>query len=181
MLLYLIKMTEQKRNFIRKAGRTLLVKFNETTDFDPTTHNLEGLQSHHSVERSNTTFLTFDDVPHSLNALRSLRKELGESARVKFAYYRVFFKMTGLTNSVEYNTVKTQHKELVGNSVLYYKLYRRNDEYVGSGEMTLDTKEAFDSLMTEETKQFSLECGVSGTHYRYNRNRHTAQETTEST
>ena len=178
-------MTEQQRtrNYIRKAGRTVLVKFSEQTEFDPTSYSLDGLQTHHCAEKSNSYFLTFDDVPHSLNGLRVLRKELGDSARVKFAYYRVFFKMNGLTNESDYNTVKTQHRELLssqGHQVLYYRLYRRNDEFVGSGDMTLDTMEGFDYLMSEN-REFTLDCGVSGTHYRYNRNRtpHTTQEETQ--
>jgi|SaaInlStandDraft_5_1057022.scaffolds.fasta_scaffold00837_15 DNA-directed RNA polymerase subunit L len=179
--------TEQRnKNFIRKAGRTILIKFNEPTKFDPMAFSLEGLKYHHIVEKSNSVFLTFDDVPHSLTALHNLRKELGQTVRIKFAYYRIFFKMTDLTNNIEYNTIKTQHTDFVsknGYNVLYYKLYRKNNEYVGSGEMTFDTKEGFDSLMTEETKQFTLECGVSGTHYRYNRNRnhHISQEINETT
>lgn len=174
---------QKKKNFIRKAGRTLLVKFNEQTDFDPSSYNLEGYQSHHVAEKSNSYFLTFGEVAQSLDALRKLRKELGDSARVKFAYYRVFFKMNGLVNETDYNTVKTQHRELLsnaGHNVLYYKLYRRNDTYVGSGDMTLDTKEAFDSVMGDN-HEFTLSCGVSGKHYRYNRTRNqTTQETTES-
>ena len=78
-------MTEQKtRNYIRKAGRTVLVKFSEQTDFDPTSYSLEGLTNHHCAEKSNSYFLTFDDVPHSLNALRTLRKEFGDNARIRF-------------------------------------------------------------------------------------------------
>ena len=73
---------------------------------------------------------------------------------------------------MDYNTVKTQHRDMVqskGNcSVLFYKLYRKDNKYLGCGDMTLDTKEGLDVLMsTDGLKTFTLECGVSGSHFHY--------------
>ena len=159
---------EKKEKSYVKAGRTLLVKVLNNNFSLP---ELDGLQSEYFADKSQSYFLVFDNVTNSLNSLKLLKKNHESDVRVKFAYYRVFFTMNDLTNEQDYNTVKTQHKELIesnNGSVLYYKLYRKNNEYIGCGDLTLDTKESFDLLMSEESqKKFSLECGVSGSHFRY--------------
>ena len=161
-------MEKKERSYVRKAGRTLLVKVLNSNFSLP---QLDGLQSEYFTDKSQSYFLVFDDVNNSLNALKMLKKTHESDVRVKFAYYRVFFTMNDLTNEQEYNTVKNQHKELIesnNGSVLYYKLYRKNNEYIGCGDLTLDTKESFDLLMSEDSlKKFNLECGVSGSHFRY--------------
>jgi hypothetical protein len=172
----------EKKNFIRKAGRTLLVRTDD--DFDPSGYT--GVQSHHQSEKNGHTsyFLTFDNTDHSLEALRSIRKQYDQNVRVKFAYYKIYFRMEGLDESSSYEDVKTQHRDFVhtntSGNVLYYRLYRKNDQFMGSGEMTLDTKQGFDELVSSNSnhKQYSLECGVTGTHYRYNRrsNEHSNQD-----
>ena len=167
-------MTESKpkKSFVRKAGRTLLVKV-LNGEFDVESMNFDGLTNQHFTEKSNSYFLTFDTVPHSLNALRQIRKTYDATCvRVKVAHYRVFFTLENLEESMDYNTVKTQHRDMVqsqGNcSVLFYKLYRKDNKYLGCGDMTLDTKEGLDLLMSSEgLKTFSLECGVTGTHFHY--------------
>jgi hypothetical protein len=166
-------MSDKKRNFVRKAGRTLLVR----TDEDFSSSGYDGLVNSHQVERNGHTsyFLTFDTSDHSLEALRSIRKQYGQDARVKFAYYKIYFRMEGLSSDSSYEDVKTQHREFVhtntSGQVLYYRLYRKDDQFVGSGEMTVDTKDGFDQLVGKESthKTFTLSCGVSGTHYPYRR------------
>lgn len=163
----------EKKNYIRKAGRTLLVRTDE--EFTPSSYT--GMTSHHHVERDghSSYFLTFDTSDNSLEALRSIRKQFGQDAHVKFAYYKIYFRMEGLSDSTSYEDVKTQHREMVHTNtsanVLYYRLYRKDDQFLGSGEMTVDTKEGLDELVGKESthKQFTLTCGVTGTHYRYRR------------
>ena len=177
-------MVENKRNFIRKAGRTLLVR----TDESFSASGYDGLVNSHQVERNghSSYFLTFDTSDHSLEALRSIRKQYGQDARVKFAYYKIYFRMDGLSSESSYEDVKTQHREFVHTNtsaqVLYYRLYRKDDQFVGSGEMTVDTKEGFDQLVGKESthKEYSLQCGVSGTHYRYRRQRPDQSEEAQS-
>lgn len=169
-------MTEPKKSFVRKAGRTLLVKVLHG-DFDVESMNLEGLVNKHFTDKSNSYFLTFDDSPHSLNAMNLIRNKYDSNVRVKIAHYRVFFTLENLEESMDYNTVKTQHRDMVQNkgncSVLFYKLYRKNDKYLGCGDMTLDTKDGLDLLMsTDGLKTFSLDCGVSGTHFHYRTQKH---------
>lgn len=164
---------KEKKSYVRKAGRTLLVKVLDTNFKLP--HNLEGLQTNYFTENSNSYFLTFDDIKNSLNALKLLRNDFDQQIRVKFAYYRIFFTLNDLNNSLEYNTIKSQHKAYIegnGGNVLYYKLYVKDNQYIGCGDMTVDTKETFDQLMSEENlKNFTLDCGLSGVHYKYRNNK----------
>jgi hypothetical protein len=164
-------MTEPKNSFVRKGGRTLLVKVLHG-DFNVESMNLEGIVNKHFTEKSNSHFLTFNDASLSLKAINVISNKYDSSVRVKIAHYRVFFTLENLEESMDYNTIKTQHSDMVeskGNcSVLFYKLYRKNNKYLGCGDMTLDTKEGLDILMSiEGLKTFSLECGVSGNHYHY--------------
>ena len=160
-----------KKSFARKAGRTLLVKV-LNGQFDVPGLNLEGLVNEHFTEKSNSYFLTFDNVQNSLNAMELIRTKYNFNVRVKIAHYRVFFTLENLEESMEYNTVKTQHCEVVQSkancSVLFYKLYRKDNKYLGCGDLTLDTKEGLDVLMSSEgLKTFTLDCGISGSHYHY--------------
>lgn len=169
------------KRYTRKAGRTLLVKTTSKQDFS----GLEGLVSTHLTERTNSYFLTFDNVTNAVNALRTLKNNHSD-IRVKFAHYRVFFTMQGLNDESDYNTVKTAHVDFIqsntGSNVLYYKLYRKNNSYLECGDLTLDTKEAFDTLMNsnEGHKNFSLDGGMSGVHYRYNRRSGDTQHTQQT-
>ena len=156
----------------QKSGRTLLVKSNGTIDkkvFD----GLEGLQNTFYTMKSNSYFLTFETSDKSYQSLQKLKLQLGSSVQLKFAHYRVYFTINGMTNDTDYNTIKSLHTGVIsqttGCNVLYYRLYRKNDTYLGCGDMTLDTKEAFDQLMNGELlKNFTLG-DITGTHYRYNK------------
>ena len=166
-----------KPRFVRKPGRTLLVQ--KTSDsFDSSVlEGLEGLTANHHTEKSNSYFLTFETLPHSMSAIRDLKADHSDSLRVKFAHYRVFFTLQGLNDNSDYSQVKTLHTEYISNlggSVLFYKLYRRQGSYLGCGELTIDTKETLDLLVDKENshREFTLQVGdeeLTGTHYRYNR------------
>ena len=85
--------------------------------------------------------------------------------------------MKGLTEETDYNTVKQEHtkyiEENTGGNVLYYKLYKKNNNYLECGDLTVDTKNCFDNLMTEDGgfRNYNLSESLSGKHFRYNRNR----------
>jgi hypothetical protein len=170
-----VEKTQQKRRPQTKAGRTLLVKpsgsqFNASV-FD----ELVGRQSTHHTEKSNSYFITFATPQESLTALKTLKTKHGQTLRVKFAHYRIFFKIEGLTNESDYNTIKKAHTELITKNnitnVLFYRLYRKNDSFIGSGDLTVDTKEGFDNLVdTEKLKNFTISESVKGVHYRYKKN-----------
>ncbi len=173
--------TTQKPQQRTKAGRTLLVKPSNTNFSTSLFDELEGLTSKHHIVKSDSHFLIFSSAKNALDALKKLKST--KNARVKFAQYRIFFKMDGLTDTTDYNSVKNAHTELVkkiGGDVLYYRLYRKDNKFIGCGDMTIDTKDAFDKLVGSEEnnlKQFKLDT-VSGTHFRYKKNSNSNEEDT---
>ena len=164
-------MTQQQRRPRTKAGRTLLVK-PSGQNFDASVfENLTGRQSTHHTEKSNSFFITFSTPKESLDALKNLKNKCGLSIRVKFAHYRVFFKVEGLVDTTDYNSVKASHsaliKEKAGTDVLYYRLYRKDNKYIGCGDFTIDTKESFDAVLNNDgLKNFTID-SLTGVHYRY--------------
>ena len=165
----------KKQNHPRtKAGRTLLVK-PSNGNFDVSIfESLAGLTSKHHTEKSNSYFIVFSTAQEALAALKTIKNKSGQSARVKFAHYRIFFKIEGLIDTSDYNAIKTAHTEMINKlttdnqgGVLYYRLYRKDTKFIGCGDMTVDTKEVFDKILTDDgLKTFTGE-GFSGTHYRY--------------
>jgi len=174
-----------KPRFVRKPGRTLLVQKTSNSFDSSVLEGLEGLTSNHHTEKSNSYFLTFETLPHAMSAIRDLKADNSDSLRVKFAHYRVFFTLQGLTDSSDYSQVKNSHTEYItnlGGSVLFYKLYRKQGSFLGCGELTIDTKDTLDLLVDREGehREFTLQVGdeqLTGIHYRYNRR--SRQEGTE--
>ncbi len=170
--------TEQSEQSTRRAGRTLLVKGQSlsTSLFE----GLQGLVNQAETKTTNSVFLTFDTSPNALNALRKLRTE-NQDLRVKFSHYRIFFTLTGLTDTSDYNQVKQdliQHVESKsGSQVLFLKLYRKDNHYMGCGDMTVDTLSGMTALLSKDggNKEFTIG-NLSGTFYRYNANKGQTQE-----
>ena len=156
-----------QRKSVRKAGRTLLVNSTSLGSYNGS--ELTGLQQ--ATQRENNLFLTFDTIPNAVNAFNKLRTE-HRDWRVKFSYYRVFFTMVGLSNTTDYNTVKQSLTNFVssksGSNVLYCKFYRKDNNYLGCGDLTVDTLDGMNHLLQKDggCKEFSFD-GLSGTFYRY--------------
>lgn len=161
--------TKQTTQTETRPGRTLLVK--SSNDMSTVFSSLSGLQDKAETKTSNSVFLTFDTPANATIALKQL--ETHTNVTVKYSYYRVFFTMTGLTDTSDYNTVKKDLTDYVvsktGGSVLYCKLYRKGDKYLGCGDFTLDTIASMNTLLSKETnlKNYSIN-GLSGAFYRYN-------------
>lgn len=157
-----------------KPGRTLLVKPN-TDNFDESLlTKLVGLSSEpHRSEKTNSWFLTFDTFENSETAFKVLSEM--SNLRVKYALYKIYCKFENLSDSNDYNDVKNMHTNLIESEddgkVLYYKLYRKNDKYLGCGELTVDTKKTFDYLLNTEDgmKKLSLGDNMEVTHFRFQR------------
>jgi hypothetical protein len=151
---------------IRKPGRTILIKtHNEITD------KFTGLTNSIYQNTNGTQFLIFDTVENATSAFDALKQNT--NIKVKYAHYRIFFTITGLDNTIDYTTLKNEHIQwLKSNSdadVLYYKQYRKGDNFIGCGDFTIDTKESMDKLLNkDELKQYSFN-KYSGTYYRYNK------------
>jgi hypothetical protein len=154
----------QKKNFNRKAGRTLLIKASEPlTLIYP--GQINSLQTNNNIQ-----FIIFDTIENSLNAYKIIKENC--DVQIKFAHYRIFFTINGIEENTDYNTVKNLHCEwLTANSdanILYYKLYLKNNKFIGCGEFTIDTKDSMDKLLNKDNglKQYTFD-KYSGTYYRY--------------
>lgn len=170
----------QKKKMVRKAGRTLLVSpSNGSSLSESTVSGLAGLSVSHST-KNGSYFLTFDSIENALGSFRKLRENHPE-LRVKFARYQIFFTVNGLTDSTDYSSVKKDISTFVekesGGNVLYFKLYRKGNKYLGCGDLTVDTKDSMDKLLNKESalKNFTLG-SLTGTFYRFNKTQSNNQD-----
>lgn len=157
----------QRKKFIRKAGRTLLVTLDNPDLFSSTGY--EGLES--TSTKNKSIFLTFDNITNSVKAYKKIRADYPDW-RVKFSYYKVFFTMVGLSNNNDYNTIKQSLSKFVSDNtnsnVLYCKFYRKDNNLLGCGDLTVDTVEAMKKLLSKDgLKDFSFD-SYSGTFYKFN-------------
>ena len=149
-----------------KPGKTLLVKPRDSKYVDESWLALDGLVDNgvSKTEKTGSYFLTFSDASKSEQALNQLKQTHSDDIMVKYAYYNVFFTFTNsLEKDTSYDVVKQLHstfvKENTNSEVLYYKLYRNKEgNYLSCGDITLDTKEALDKLLSKEYgfKEFDL-------------------------
>ena len=148
----------------RKSSRTLLLK--EVGDREFT---YEGLQQ---VEKSpqGNLFLVFDTLDNSRKAFKDLRIN---KVNCKYSYYKLFFKTTNLDTNKSYDELKSSFLKLLsdtvsGLNVLYFKYYRKEGNFTGSGDFVVDRKVDCDSIVKART----LKLGESElTYYRYRTNR----------
>ncbi len=159
----------------RKTGRTLLVIPSYNSSIDETlVSSLTGVESSFTT-KSNSLFITFDSIENSLSAFNKIRQDY-KHLKVKFSYYKLYFKVNGLTDSTDYSTAKNlliSHLEKEANcNVVYFKFYlgKTGNKFIGCGDFTVDTKESMDKLISKDSplKNFVLE-DLSGTFYRYNK------------
>ena len=156
----------RKKKIIRKTGRTIIVR--TENDFTPT--NLVGLVNYNKVDNEKY-FLLFDTLTNSNSAYKILKNDLNLS--VRYAYYRIFFKMSGIEETTDYTQIKNVHTNWIytnsGGTVLYYKQYKKDGKFIGCGDFSVDTKESMDKLLNkDELKTFSFDT-FTGTYYRYNK------------
>jgi len=181
-------------NKVVKPGRTLLVSpaSNGSSINESVVTGLTGLKNSFST-KNGSYFLTFDTIENSVSNFAKLQKE-NSDLKVKFSRYQIFFTIKGLNNKNDYTALKkliSEHVEQkTGGIVLYFKLYRRGDNYlfgtkgeepIGYGDLTIDTKESMDLLLNKEgpLKNYELKIentdadkavDISGTFYRFNKN-----------
>ena len=136
---------EEDRVSKRKVGRTLLIN-SESTGIEML---FEGIKSTHETS-SGSKFVIFDSTSNASSAYNSL---IEKGAKVKYSYYRVFFRLDNHDESLDYDTLKSQVcaklTELIPEiNILYFKFYTKNNKLIGSGDFTIDTKETLDTLLT---------------------------------
>jgi hypothetical protein len=162
--------TPMQKKSVRKAGRTVLVNSSSLGPY--VGGDLVGLQTH--TVKENNLFLTFDTIQNAVSAFKKLRTD-HRDWRVKFSYYKVFFTMVGLSNTTDYNATKQSLVDYVssksGSNVLYCKFYRKDNNFLGCGDLTVDTIDGMNYLLQKDDgcKEFNFD-GLSGTFYRYRAN-----------
>lgn len=168
-----------------KAGRTLLLKSFNNTPVDSTMlDQLTGLVSTTQTKTSQSYFLTFDTIDNAQTAVNTLQSA-SPDYKVKFSYYRSFFTISGLTSSHDYNQVKEDFKKYIcdntGANVLFCKFYQKNNEYIGCGDLTVDTLESMNRLLSKDDgiKEYSFG-SFKGTFYRYNKKEKDDQQTSHA-
>ncbi len=164
---------DKQKKSVRKAGRTILVKSISGNSIESKVFDdLTGLVSCSETKSLSSYFLTFDTVSNSVNAFKKLQNDSADY-KVKFSYYRVFFTINGLSDLTDYNQVKQDISSFITNktnsTVLYCKLYRKDEKYIGCGDFTIDTMNGMNTLLAKEggLKDFTIG-QLTGTFYRYN-------------
>jgi hypothetical protein len=161
----------ERTKTVRKSGRTLLVKSVDNTFDEKLLVNFNGLVNKSESKASNSYFLTFDTITNAELAYNKLRSTT--NYRVKYSYYRVFFIMSGLTDTTDYNDVKKEMTDYVQTNadanVLYCKFYRKDNKYLGCGDLTVDTMQSLNTLLSKETGTNEYTFGkFNGSFYRFN-------------
>jgi hypothetical protein len=171
---------QHAKKTVKKSGRTLLVTVAESSLPLEHTNSLTGLVNKVVTKTGKSMFLMFDTIENAVSGFRKLRS-LGTDYRVKFSYYRVFFKLSGLTDTTDYNTIKSQLTDAVedacGSSVLYCKFYKKDNKYMGCGDLTLDSMEGMNKLVGL-TEGLTVDSHV-GNFYRFNNTKSTQGQDTD--
>ena len=121
------------------------------------------------TKSANSYFLTFDTVTNAESAFKQIFL-LSDDYNVKFSYYRLFFTINGLTDSSDYNQVKSELVNYVTSNdtnVLFCKLYRKDNKFIGCGDLTVDTIEGMNKLLTKENVSQTVG-DYTCSFYRYN-------------
>ena len=112
--------------------------------------NLTGL-TQSNKNKSNGYFLEFDTLENAKIAFDTLKQN--PKLLEKYGFYNLFVKVVGLTDSSDYQTVKNDItgfvKEKSGGNVPFFKLYRKQDKFIGCAKLTVDTKKAMDNILDE--------------------------------
>jgi hypothetical protein len=170
-------MSKINSEHVNKPGKTILVKLvSNMTDQHKTFNKLDGLVSCAETKTYNSYFLTFDTIENATKAYATLSED-SKKYNIKFSYYRVFFTLNGLKDTTDYNTVKQELINFIndktGASVLYCKLYKKDNKYIGCGDCTIDTMEGMNMLLNKDTNLKDFTVGsYSGTFFRYNNKKH---------
>jgi hypothetical protein len=175
-----------RSNLLRKPGKTLLMKSRSGSTSEAvlvkSTESLKGLVKQPVKTKTNSYFLCFDSVENASKAFEELDSSLNSGKNkdvlVKYAHYRIFFKIekTGgkpLSNDDDYNLIKESHiKDIESNTngkVIYWKLYKNGDSYLGCGDYTVDTLECLENQLDPERGKTFKFGEFEGVNYKYNK------------
>lgn len=130
----------------KKAGKTILISNEYQEDI-----SFEGIDKIHKTENG-SRFVIFDNVEHAKEALESL---ISNDVRVKYSYYKLFFRLRDMElQNMKYDELKETLKSSLSEqdvNTLYLKFYTKNGQLIGSGEITLDSKDVIDTLLNKRS------------------------------
>ena len=167
--------TPPTKNLIQKPGKTLFIKLinnNETFDLN-ILDTITGLINKTNITPKKTLFLTFDSIDNSMKAYYKLYSQgYKNNYIVRYSYYKIFFTMTGLTTETVYTDTKKKLIEYINTktdtNILYCKFYCKNNTYLGCGELTVDTLEGLNIILSDAYKKFEFDT-FTGNFYKYNK------------
>jgi hypothetical protein len=156
---------DEKNKPVRKEGRTILISSEWVGDIEH-----DGIQSTHQTD-GGARFVIFDTIDNAKSAFENLKDS---GAKVKYSYYKIFFRLSEIDLvSVEYDEIKEKVKNMLATlgdvNVLYFKFYTKNGNLMGSGDLTVDTKESLDLLISNDDNDFG-EGKISFYRYRVRKN-----------
>lgn len=148
----------------RKSSRTVLVKGEDVNK----QFSYEGLQNQENSPQGNI-FLVFDTLENARKAFKDLRQN---KINCKYSYYKLFFKTSVQDAISDYDTTKTAFMTLLKEkasdvNVLYFKFYRKNNVFTGSGDFVVDRKVDCDTFVTMKTANI---VNAEFSFYRYRNN-----------
>lgn len=123
-------------------GRTLIVKDNDELNYIGKQNVIK--------TNNNNTFVEFDNYDNAKNALDDLKNK---NIRCKYSYYKLFFRMNNINlNNITYDDLKELIKsELLKNfpniGIIGLRFNRVDDNFTGTGDITVDLKNDFDTLL----------------------------------
>ena len=136
-----------------KSGRTLLIS-NQHHDYE-LVHS--GIKNIHTTDNG-SRFVVFDTVENASKAYEFL---VSDNITTKYSYYKSFFRLRDIDLDQDYNTLKNSILNVLSShnlNVIYFKFYTKNKKLIGSGDLTIDTKESIDSLIND--KNIKINDGV---------------------
>jgi len=159
-----------------QPGRTLLISPPDKSSLTLSSlKDTKGLDESFQIPNKKSFFLIFKEIKDSEAAYKSIiqnNPDLSPSKNIKYATYKSFFKINGLEDDSDYGAIKADHSKLVSKatdaSVLYYKLYRKDNKFVGCGDLTLDTKAGLDKLLHEDAIKNVTFGAFKVSHYPFN-------------
>ena len=122
-----MQVEEEKQRSKKRVGRTLLVSGSFDKD------ELSGLTNVHKTENG-SFFLVFDNLENAKDSFFKLKEK---NVKVKYSYYKVFFRLRDVNlENREYdelkNSVKSMLAEKYDANVLYFKFYTKNNKIIGN-------------------------------------------------
>ena len=135
--------------------------------------NLEGMIKESIIVKETIKFLLFDTSENALTALKQI-KRINPDIYIKFGYYKIFFLINGLTTESDYSEVKKElidyiKEKIPDSDILYCKLYNNNSNYLGCGDLTVDTLETMLELISKSSvlKNFTFN-KYTGSFFKFN-------------